>query len=570
MKEILKIINFLIYSIVIMLTMMLSGCATRGAPGGGPPDKTGPEIVRTFPTADSVLVDTLLGYIEVQFSEPVSEASFKQSLFVSPPLKIEYDWQSAEVVRLLLKDTLLTEQTYVVTIGAGTTDERNNKMKNSFSFAFSTGRKIDQGSIKGKVYDLVENQTAAAFAYLLNDTALIDPTHRKPLYVSQTGNDGSFSLDYLKEGCYRIFAVEDMNNNLLYDMKYERIGIPYRDACIDSLHSSVAFMDFHLNKRDTIPPDLVGARAVNNHTIRLRMSEPVKLPDSAFVSITDSIKGTPLLVFSWYADEKEENNVNVYTQTMDSAAFYRINLFPLIDLNGNINTEPAERVIPASTRQDTTRFRLVELLPADSAKDVHPEEVITLKFSSATNWESVRKSFVLKASRGDTLSGVWRETTAHIANYIPEYGFRTDSSYTAILHAGTVYNLWGEAVKDSTIRHIFTVISQKELGEISGEVVWSSGRKAPVFLYIRKIGQKESEVISLHLEKPGTFYKDALFPGLYLINAFVDVDSNGMYDYGSLKPFKYAEPFYFSNDTLRVRKRWETGGIRLIIPVQEK
>ncbi|HID39136.1 MAG TPA: hypothetical protein EYP36_06445, partial [Calditrichaeota bacterium] len=393
MKDIRKIIKLLTYITFIQLITTLSGCATRGVPGGGPPDKTGPEVVHTFPAADSVFVDSLLEYIEIKFSEPVSEASFKKSLFISPPLKIEIDWQSAEVVHLLLQDRLLSEQTYVVTIGSGTTDEHNNKMKNSYAFAFSTGNKIDRGSISGKVYNLVENQTAAAFAYLLNDTILIDPAHRKPLYVSQTGSDGSFSLNYLKEGCYRIFAVEDMNSNLQYDSKYESIGIPYRDACIDSFHLSVRSMDFYLSKRDTIPPDMVGARAINNHTIRLRLSEPVRLPDSGFVSVKDSIKGTPLPVLAWYRDEQEENNVNVYTQTMDSATFYRIKPFQLLDLNGNINTEPAERVIPTSTRKDTTRFRLVKLLPADSAKGIHPEGVVTLEFSTPTNWETVEKSF---------------------------------------------------------------------------------------------------------------------------------------------------------------------------------
>jgi len=570
MKDILKIINFSAYIVVIGFALLLSNCATRGAPGGGPPDKTGPEIIRTYPSADSVLVDSLLEYVEIEFSEPVLEAAFKQSLFISPPLKIEIDWQNAEIVRLLLRDTLLSEQTYVVTVGAGATDEHNNKMKNSYSFAFSTGRKIDQGGISGNIYDLTDNQTAAVFAYLLNDSIPIDPTRRKPLYVSQSGINGSFSLNYLKEGCYRVFAVEDMNNNLLYDMKYERIGIPYRDACTDSLHPRVSSMDFHLNKRDTIPPDLVGARAINNHTIRLRLSEPVQLPDSAFVVLTDSIKGTPLPVLSWYADEEEKNNVNVYTQTMDTGAFYRIKPYRLTDLNGNTNTVPVEKIIPASVRQDTSRFRLMEFIPADSAKNVHPEEVIVLKFSRPTNWESVAESFLLITSGGDTITGDWRANTALKADFVPQYSLQSDSSYTAILRTGTICDLWGEAAKDSTIRHVFTVISNRELGEIAGEVIWSSGREAPVFLYIRKIGQKEGEAQALYLEKPGPFYKKALLPGMYLLDAFVDVNLNGSYDYGSYKPFEYAEPFHFSNDTLRVRKRWETSGVRLIIPVQEE
>ncbi len=524
-------------------------------------------MLRSFPAQDSIAVDTLLEYIEIEFSEPVPEGTFKQSLFVSPPLQFEIEWQSAEVVRLLIRDTLWQEQTYVVTVGAGTTDEHGNKMKYSHSFAFSTGFKIDHGSISGTIYDLSNEQTASAFAYLLHDTTDIDPRKRQPLYVSQTGKSGAFHLNFLKEGRYRIFAVEDLNNNMLYDSRYERIGIPYRDIRIDSSRLAVNFVDFHLSKRDTVPPDLVGARAVNNRTINLRFSEPVVLPDSSFILLTDSLTGKSLTVLGWYKDEEEENNVWVFTQKMDSAAYYRIQPLILKDFNGNMNPNPGRRVIPASTRRDTTRFRLKELTPADSAQNIHPETSVRAEFSVAADWATVDSSFVLRLSTGDTVEGDWHPISALKAEFVPSAPLKTDSLYMAILKLGRVRDLWRTAAQDTTIRHSFTVISNRELGEIAGQVVWEGAQAAPVVLHIRKSGQEDLP-ITLHLNKPGKFYKEALLPGQYFLDAFVDLNNNGKYDYGGLEPFEPAEPFYFSADTVRVRKRWETGGVLLKIPTE--
>lgn len=86
-------------------------------------------------------------------------------------------------------------------------------MAQSFSLAFSTGDSIDQGQITGKVYGLKQNETFNIFAYLLSDTSDFNPFETKPDYISQTGEEGSFALKFIKAGCYRLLAVEDRNHN---------------------------------------------------------------------------------------------------------------------------------------------------------------------------------------------------------------------------------------------------------------------------------------------------------------------------------------------------------------------
>jgi len=41
----------------------------------------------------------------------------------------------------------------------------------------------------------------------------------------------------------------------------------------------------------------------------------------------------------------------------------------------------------------------------------------------------------------------------------------------------------------------------------------------------------------------------------------LDMDENGRFSFGRPVPFVPAEPLWISQDTVRVRSRWETGGV---------
>jgi hypothetical protein len=54
---------------------------------------------------------------------------------------------------------------------------------------------------------------------------------------------------------------------------------------------------------------------------------------------------------------------------------------------------------------------------------------------------------------------------------------------------------------------------------------------------------------------------DNLPGGNYRILAIIDLNMNDTWDKGGTNPWKFAEPFIFKSDTIRVRKRWTTQGI---------
>jgi hypothetical protein len=152
--------------------LQLNGCASRGRPGGGPVDKTPPEIVFTFPQPDSLNIDQI-PQIDIHFSERMDEASVAKSIFTSPPLDYDIDWSGGEQLSLNLKHELDNDRTYLITIGTGVMDARKNRMNNSFQLAFSTGAYLDRGKLSGHVYGITAKDNFYIYAYQIDSPEII-------------------------------------------------------------------------------------------------------------------------------------------------------------------------------------------------------------------------------------------------------------------------------------------------------------------------------------------------------------------------------------------------------------
>ncbi|MGD9897974.1 MAG: Ig-like domain-containing protein [Calditrichaceae bacterium] len=547
-----------------LLIFLFYGCATRGNPSGGPLDRTPPYITVTYPDSNATLVSGLKE-ISIEFSERMSEGTLANSLFISPPLQYDMNWSGSRKLKLILKDTLKSAQTYVVSIGTDAKDERGNKMRLSAQFAFSTGAKIDQAVISGKVHGLSGTESVSIFGYRLSGDSLVIFDKTKPDYISQTGENGSYKLNYLAAGTYRVLAVEDQNNNLLIDSDFEKIGIPYLDVALDSMNLSFKGLDFRLTKNDTINPFITGVRAVYNHHVQIRLSEPVVTPDLSEITVIDSLSSESLGLLGISQNIESTNILDLFTEPMDSSARYLLTAAAFTDSLGNKTVSDKYFPFVAVARNDTTQFLMVLMTPADSAKSVRPEDPVFIEFTTPVNWESVSKHFSLTKISGDTINGSWKINSQYDAEFVPETLLEPDSSYLAVLNSGRVSDLWGESLADSVQSHYFTIISSKELGEISGRVRTVGADGVPVHLQFDLL-KGRNKGYSLKLKEAGDYMMKYLPEGKYLINAYLDADSSDAYSPGKLFPFEFSEPFIYNTDTVKVRKRWETGSINISIP----
>jgi hypothetical protein len=552
---------------VILYVIIELNCASRGRPGGGPEDKIPPIIIGTDPLPDSTGV-TELGTIEIYFSERMNESSVESSIFISPPLDYETDWSGGDELILSLKDTLYSDRTYVVTIGSGAMDMQKNRMTDSYQFAFSTGDELNRGEIYGKVYGISEKDIFYVYGYQIIDPDSLNPTVVKADFLSQPGPEGNFWLKYLPNGSYRIFVIEDQNKNLLLDMALERVGIPIDDVTLDTTNSPVGPLNFRVTRIDTTRPEITGARAVNNRTVLLRINEIVELIGAEKITIQDTLSGENLSILDFSPNKDEAKQYYLYTAHQDSGKGYRVFVTELEDTSGNIQEKLQIANFVGSELVDTTRFELTKILPADSLQGANLNASIELTFSIPIDTAGLQRSFYCLDKDSNTIRGSWSWDNLSQGYFLQEGGFKSDQQYSFLVNSASIRSLWGDSLSDSTYSRLFFTISGEEFGSISGSYTDKMPDNSSVHIHLMSVDRNKN-TYQLILREGTDFHFSQVAEGQYKIGGFVDLDNNGKFSAGNLFPFQFSEPYVLTNDTLRVRKRWEISDIIFTIPEPE-
>ncbi len=232
--------------LLITLALLICSCANQLPPSGGQDDKIPPRITSVSPRPGTTNFKG--NELTFKFDEYVDRRSFEESFFISPKPKgdIEFNWSGREVEVEFTKP-LDKNKTYLVIIGKDLRDVRGgNALSSPLSFAFSTGSKIDKSSISGMVFS-DNNERVKILAYLKDGKPeeQLNPEKAVPDYIIQVSGDGSFELQNLPAGNYRIFAITDEDRNNLYDKDIDKIAVLSDDPQLIS-DSSIISLNFLL------------------------------------------------------------------------------------------------------------------------------------------------------------------------------------------------------------------------------------------------------------------------------------------------------------------------------------
>jgi hypothetical protein len=549
---------------IITYLLVELNCASRGRPGGGPTDTIPPTIIATEPRPDSTGL-VKLDEIELYFSERMNEGSVENSIFISPPMEYETDWSGGDELTLTLKDSLDSDRTYVITIGSGAMDMQKNRMADSYQFAFSTGEILNRGEIYGRVFEISEKDIFYVYGYQIYDPDSLNPTIVKADFLSQPGPDGHFWLKYLPDGDYRIFVIEDQNKNLLLDLAFERVGIPIRDVVVDSTRSPVGPLNFRVTQIDTMLPEITGARALDNRTVLLRINEFVRMPIPEVITIQDTLNDETLPIINFARNKDEPKQFLLYTSLQDSGKGYRIFVEGLVDTSGNEQDELQIADFIGSDLVDTTKFELRRVEPPDSLKGAKLSSNISLAFSVPVDTTGLSDGFMCWDKDSTVVNGLWTWNNLTQGLYSLEKGFGSSQEYTFSIYTKYLKSLWGDTLADSTYSRRFFTISEDEFGILSG--IYRSTIPENSTIHIQLVPMDKNKTTYAASIYEGTeFQFNQVLEGRYKLGGFVDLDNNGKFSPGNLYPFSFSEPYVLTNDTLRIRKRWEISDISFSIP----
>lgn len=216
--------NLLLCLLALLLT---AACASIGNPDGGRFDETPPRVVGSSPADGAVNVSKRK--VQILFDEYIKLEKASEKVVISPP-QIEPANVRADGKRVKVDfyDSLRANTTYTIDFSDAIEDNNEGNPMGQYTFSFSTGDVIDTMQVSGRVLNAADLEPIKGIMVGLypadstwNDTLF---RTRPFLRVSRTNGEGRFTIKGVKDGAYRVRALEDKDGDFVFSQKNERVA----------------------------------------------------------------------------------------------------------------------------------------------------------------------------------------------------------------------------------------------------------------------------------------------------------------------------------------------------------
>ena len=523
----------IIYSILSLA--IISGCAKRGNPTGGPLDSLPPVLVNANPKLNSTNFDS--EEIRLTFDEFVKLDKVQDQLIISPPLdKSAYEIKPLTGVtkKVFLKfiDSLDENITYTINFGNSIKDNNEGNPLTFFSYTFSTGETIDSLYVKGNIsdaYDIETDEYVSIHLYridsTLNDSIIYN---KQPTYISNSLDSTSYRFKNLREGKYLIVAMKDVDNNYYFDPFYDKIG--FIDSLITLPKDSI--IDLKLFKEET---DLIWDKPhfINSEKIgfgyygKLDFSRLVidsNLPDSVDYVFTKEI-------------EKDTIYVWLTKNSFDSL---------------NFNLIEKDTIKLTTVKFDRKRDTLIDSLSisAKTANVIHLRE--SFKLSTNTPIKKIEDSLITVRDIDSILVPFVSSVNDNLDEIDIKFEVSPTDNYTIFILPGAIKDI--KDVTNDTLQ--FNLVSQslEDYGNIFLDVIRNNQSK-----FILHLIDSNEEIIREYknVDQNTAYNFEYIKPGKYTFRLIEDLNKNDIWDTGNyLKKIK-PEPVYYFPSELEVRANWD-------------
>lgn len=244
------------YLALLLVILGFYACAGTGwSPDGGPYDEEPPKFVRSNPVPNAI--NNTRKEVSIEFDEFINLENASEKVIISPPQREQPEVKTrGRRVVVEFFDSLIANTTYTIDFGDAIVDNNEGNPLGQFSYAFSTGPEIDTMAVSGTVLN-AENLEPIKGIQVglhknLNDTAFTKlPFDR----ISRTDSRGQFTIRGVAPGKYRIYALQDGNQNYMYDSKTETVA--WSDSLIIPDMTPAVRFDTIWNEIDTTHIDTI-------------------------------------------------------------------------------------------------------------------------------------------------------------------------------------------------------------------------------------------------------------------------------------------------------------------------
>ena len=532
-----------------LLLCLLAGCAQIVTPSGGPKDITPPRILAEKPENSSTNFSEKT--IKITFDEFVTLNNPTENVIFSPPLNhpAEFTTKGKSVV-VKINDTLQENTTYNIFFADCIQDFHEGNKLIGYNYAFSTGDSIDQHKLFGMVVNAETNKPeAGVFVMLYEDNIDSLPLTTRPYYLTKTDDKGIFVLQHLKLNNYKIFALKDINSDLIFNLPNESI------AFADSTFTSKKYLTDSLQTDNM--KDIITLRMFQEEDTIQLLSPcinpqagiyrfPYKLPVH---SIEYQIESDTIVdYFSVMSPSQDTLSIYFKTFFKDEATIYITRDFGKID---------TVELSPYKTSQRTGRNTkpTQHALKINLTNNDHLYAPTLLNFSYPIKpADSVEMLIIATSMSGKDTTPVYVNIPDDLVLQVSvPFTFQPKINYTLWFKDSLFFGYDGTA--NDTTMFSFSKKTEKDYGNLI--LNYKIAKKNDADFIVELLSANQKVVVRDIISSSKKVEYQHLLPGAYRIKVIEDKNKNGKWDTGNYRKKVQPEKIFTIDKEIIIRGFWD-------------
>lgn len=541
----LRLLNRVIVFAVVLA--LLASCAKVVTPVGGPKDTTPPKMLKEQPASASANFSD--NQIKITFDEFFTLNNPGENVLISPPVATQPDYKlKGKTLVIKFKDTLRPNTTYNMVFSNCIQDYNEGNKLSYYHYSFSTGAALDSFKLKGKLSDAKTLEPSADFFVMLyhqNEDSL--PLTTRPDYITKSIGNGTFEFRNIAPGDYKLFALKDINANLIYDLPNEAIA--YLDETVSAYPQPVPDSSHTEEQLDTLP-------GIDMYTF----VEPDSIPkllryDNPSAGIYHFPYKTPFNQFEATAAQEGLEYFQTISAQRDTVTWY---------MKG-IPTDTARFYFVADGQRDTVLLKPYKKLGNAGGRGSqstanklgvtflnqgHRYKPLTLSFSYPI--QPVDSFQVIVYTQHDTLTKTFSVPDTFVKELPLPMNYDDKKSYKIVI-PDSVFKGYNGLTND-TLRASFTAKSERDYGNLIMHYQLPPLQEGQ---YVAQLSGANGIIQEDKLQTSTTLTYEHLEPGNYKVCVIIDRNSNGKWDAGSYHQKSKPESVIYFPSSISIRAFWD-------------
>lgn len=526
--------------VFMIIILSFNQCANIQRPTGGPKDTIPPKLIAEYPP--NLTTNFSAKKIVIEFDEFIKLQNQQREISYSPDMEEKPSFiVRRKELHMELPDSLEKETTYLINFGNAIVDNNESNPIMGYQYVFSTGDKIDSLSIKGTVFNAIKNSPEIGASVILipedQDTTIFGK--KRANIFAQTDSSGNFTLSYLKEGNYKLYALKESSPDRIYNNANEYLA--FLDSSINLTKDTSGIKMFtSLIKDEKLR--ILDRGIATNSIIWMKLNRDLDNPKVEIIEPKDLDADKVIRL------NTNKDSINMWVNSLEFDSLKLRVYDDILNLQDSITIRKPRGATYENkiTIQDNLLSSKVDKVTHIELTSSHPLESIDRSKIELQEDSVVRTNFQLIRDTADN------------HKYIIRYNWKEKTNYSLKIDSGAFIGKFNEINKE--YNKTFTLDENVKYGDIKLNITIPDTTHGYI---VQILNEKKDRVLrSDYIEyKNSTYlynlqYNDYL-EGKYNIRIIYDINNNGKWDPGNLKSLIQPEKAWYFDKTINIRPNWE-------------